>query len=328
MRIRCRYHTTTVSNVNGSILDCADLVPVVVSIQEGMRCYTFMSDIYGQMSRANQSNGGQFQLQFELFPQFRIELNGSLLSESWGNDEFPDEASTDSSNTLGKRSGKVFLTLHDPKLLPDMQDIPLHQIMSGDSTRMVDIRFEKTVEVLLQPPYNTRCYPYDALQEGTPDLDPDEWSSLWYIDLYQYRSTGECILYCLWNHLKGAKCLNPNSIFTFELANASETVRRGQLSPSDADVSLQFCNASKESSLWYVSVKQRCLQMCRTDCRVETFNMDANIIEYEGVPEAHTAVIDITWSPESFTYIEHKEKMGSTEMMGELGGKEATFAYL
>lgn len=81
---------------------------------------------------------------------------------------------------------------------------------------------------------------------------------------------------------------------------------------------LQFCPYDNSSLNSYQKYKQDCLKDCNKACNVESYSMDPNILDYGSDMNTGTTII-ISWSPEAFTYIEHKERMDLPWFLGNIG---------
>jgi hypothetical protein len=94
-----------------------------------------MSDIQGQMSRANANNEGQFQLEFERFPMIVMDISGKLLTNPPPAVPPPDDMTNETRAMIeskkaskAKATSGIFIALHSPMELSYMQDIPMHRI--------------------------------------------------------------------------------------------------------------------------------------------------------------------------------------------------------
>src|SRR5699024_4552426 len=139
IEIDCRLYNTTLGKPEKQkVHRCTDIVPVVVSMQEGHKCFTFFSDIYGNMSRMDKLYPNREQMNFDAVPVIQLSLEGRFLAgntifrhirisnsfhkSSWGDMNM---------NRTGIAYSGMYITLHDPAILPDMYSFPYYRLKRG-----------------------------------------------------------------------------------------------------------------------------------------------------------------------------------------------------
>lgn len=178
---------------------CEDLVPVVISMQEGHRCFTYFSDIYGQATRNVKTKLG-LTLKFDRRPQIQLMINGDYMFGVAVSQKILSQ--NNSQNEPTTTFSGVHFALHDPTILPDMLGLGFHQLKPQ---HIHSFPFNKRVQVLIEPPYND-CYTYSSFKTNF---------SKGVFSLKKYRTRGECFLHCQWKTLnKRQPCANYYSIYT------------------------------------------------------------------------------------------------------------------
>lgn len=86
----------------------------------------------------------------------------------------------------------------------------------------------------------------------------------------------------------------------------------------DDNSHVNFCPYDNNTLNNYQKYKQNCLEKCNKACFVESYSIDPNILDYGSDMISGTTIM-ISWSPESFTYIEHKERMDLSWFLGNIG---------
>lgn len=313
----CQLAITTVStgiyNYGHKILyDCAEIVEPIVSMEEGNKCFTFFSDIYGNMSRAQ----NQPLLEFESFPQITIVFNDKHLDSVASRAMLATDPEPNNSATYG-----VYLVLHSPMALPLMQELTMHRIVRQKSST---IRFMKLIEKLKPSPYQTNCYEYDYGSTSMPVSRDSRilssQNSLSDSGLSTYRSPGECILYCMWRVMFNTLCVHWYGIYTWEQVRIEESqyrlFRESRHYPFERNLNYCGQNINKTYQL-YSDARKSCLQACNSACSIETFGID-NLYDFETL-DGRT-IVQIEWSTKPTVYISHQEKFTTPGFLGNIGG--------
>lgn len=330
--ISCQFYSTSVLGLRNELFlaNCTDAVPIVISMQEGQKCFTFFSNIHGEMSRIFEQKNNSWNMEFQKFPTIQLRISGKLLSYPFWNDDWTSEFSNNSNkNDVNKVSPGLFVTVHDPTQLSYMQGIPLYRIQPGKD---IDLRFQKKVEILKEYPYSTNCYNYETSLILNPEIIDERvltsrsgWTPF---GKAIYRSQGECFLYCIWRRVNTDRCVNIYSIFTTDQIFAAEfkvdqMILHGRLPQNPNFLNdmgkIRYCKNNNDSINDYLRNKEYCLIYCNRACRVNSFFMDPNILDYEGL-DPNITTINIQWAPKPYTYISHREKLDLNEFLGTLGG--------
>uniref|UniRef100_A0A6P6YI58 Uncharacterized protein LOC113798559 n=1 Tax=Dermatophagoides pteronyssinus TaxID=6956 RepID=A0A6P6YI58_DERPT len=349
----CRFYPNALDlneKTKSKFFNCSDLAPVVVSMQEGHKCFTFFSDIFGDISRLYNDNYGQdntkenlpIMMDFDQFPFLEINIKGKYLqSVANGQDQWHSNSLFDNSE-IGETIG-IFIVLHSPTILADMLSLSYHRIFPRKYTQ---IQFIKMTEKRKPRPYRTKCFDYNRLVNITPDDQQQkvfrEHGQIEQKDLKLFRSRGECFLYCMWRYLgHNEQCLNFYTIFTGHLFSMETQCRTFDLLQRDMNeineqwknrwkimdnitdaliryTHIKFCSIN-DSFQQYGQIKRKCLENCPTECFSETFwidtsyNLDMNLYKND-------SLIRIEWSTEPVAYIEHREKFTTSSFLGNIGG--------
>ena len=337
--IECTYFSSTVASLKSFNISCNNVVPIMVSIEEGRKCLTIFSDIQGQLSQINVKTQKKYYLEYERFPLIKVIVKGKLLtnppteSSFFSNDILPNvtnQMDDFATKTNIKSKSGLFIGLHNPKLMTYMNEITMHRIQPGKN---FDIRFEKKVEVLKEPPYTTKCFKYSPMRQMKPDqLDQSSLFGRYTTTrsgLAIYRSRGECFVYCIWRTINSSRCINIYSIFMKDLVMPSElywqrVMNEGGVKQINWNVfnqngKIRFCSPTNRSLSEYLYYKQQCLNQCNKACVVNSFSMGANILDSDA-PNPNISIIDIQWAPNPYTFLSHKEKLNLNEFLGTLGG--------
>lgn len=189
----------TKPNFDEVLHSCEEYVPAVISMQEGHRCYTYFSDIYGQTTR-NMRKKKELVLKFDRQPVIQLLINGSYVFGVSVSSNVPSE--NRSRNEPFTAFSGMYIALHDNTILPDMLGLGFHQLKPQ---HIVNIPFSKRIQMLIQPPYSD-CKKYNLLESN---FSTGNMSSK------KYRTRGECFLHCQWEILnKDQPCVNYYSIYT------------------------------------------------------------------------------------------------------------------
>ena len=290
------------------------------------------------------------QLSFDAVPVIRFYLKGNFLS---GNSIFRYEflgrqlhnsslANNINLSRAGKKFSGMYITLHDPAILPDMYNFRYYRLQRG---KVMVVPFVKTVQR-----FNSHCMDYRTDHENVrPDelnIDALHGSQNLSTSLWLYRSRGECILYCLWRKQKNAnKCVNFFSIFTLEIVQQAQFYRfadwlkemtrleNGQIGskadarifgnnypyPDDAPFWVKFCSRAIHSYKDYLKSRRQCLQICPPACNVENY-AEQNVYNYKLDTKTNSSIVEVVWAPKPVTYVHHRSKLESSEFLGSLGG--------
>ena len=343
---KVQSNVTTINEIN-----CTDLVPMIKSIQEGHKCFTFFSDIYGQVTRSIKHSSSLL-LQFDQFPQIHLKVGGWLFATNSHDSTIEKKNQQKELSLTG-----MYMNIHDPTILPDMYDMTFHQLVPGKFT---NVPFVKRVQKLLPSPYKTQCYEYGISNQN--DLDHYNMERLRFEVLTKaggelsndglsiYRTRGECLLYCMWRILNTNKCVNFYSIYTekiynndvggrainilrstlanissqkFNLENDQVFRIKNNVIKKNYDINnlIRICIKTDESFEKYIQTKYQCLKTCPDACIVETFMEDSIIDENQEVPIETTARINIQWAPKAIINIVHRPKLDISEFLGTLGGQ-------
>lgn len=312
---------------------CDQVAPVVVSMEEGHKCFTYFSDVHGGV---NQSKVKDFQMEFERFPKISLTFSAKHLNSKpkWNKEQFEMKEKIEDENSAG-----IYLVLHSPGILPDMLGLTLRRVKPG---KAVSVRFTKMIEDLKEPPYKTGCFPYPLSENQSPtESDPYVLESKKKLPptsgLSIYRSQGECFLYCMWRVLGHAQpCVNFYNIFTEEqlfneqmqrqkwhLLEQKRKLEQGLKNFSiwiDKPKPIVFCNKTTNGYSDYVKVRADCINTCRPACHKETFSI-GNVMEmtYDESPNINS-IYTIEWSTDPVIYIEHREKFTTPGFLGNIGG--------
>ena len=307
---------TKIQNAEKYALNCSQLVEPVYSMQEGHRCFTYFSDIYGQTTRAVDKNP-QLRLNFDRDPEIKLEIRGQFLFGI-------------STNQVGSGNAKqtptftgMYLNVHDPTILPDMYGLPFHQLFPG---YRINVPFAKRVQYLLPYPFDTACHKYTSKRR---DYNTGVINSQ-----FELRTIGECFLHCMWNLLNANKCANFYSIYTKEmvkkeilsgftkdlrdLIKSSENLLNASLSIDPNDL-FKLCPKDENSFSSYASVKDTCMLNCPLPCKVNTFD-EVQAVSLKDSDEG-VAIAHIWWAPQPVTEIRHTPKWNFTDFLGTIGGQ-------
>lgn len=300
--LECLFLSSTVNVPNPRKYNCTDLAPLVVSMQEGHKCFTYFSDLYGHISRSPSAT----QMTFDLFPKIQLRLSDRFLMGS--------PSSRYSLLQKHLRQGQnqtnagIYLTLHTPSVLPDMVNVAYHRLMPNRSTA---VRFLKMEEYLRPPPYNTDCFEYRPQQHSPPEVSDVSAlsgnSSLSSLGLY--RSRGECLLYCIWRTVNNRGCVNFYSLFTGPLVQYAEQLAGGE--------HLTFCPISTHSFKPFLKQREACKNECKSSCHTEHYLID-NIVDED--LRDNQNLIDIEWGTKPVTLVRHMQKFTLVNFLGNIGG--------
>lgn len=298
---------------------CEDVASVVVSMQEGYKCFTYFSDIFGDMTRTN----GKFMMDFERFP----EIDLSLFS---GNEILPEEANESmkfftmkSKFAPDSEDGGLYLVLHSPLILPYMEEQTMHRIKQN---RLVEIRFVKMIEKLKPSPYKTDCYSYNSEQRIKPGLADRlillKHSPLSNSGLNYYRSHGECFLYCMWRLMNYKGCVDWYSIFTIDQLKMQEKIDLFFNMSShyrNHSNQIHFCPLTDDSYSKFSKNRKTCNANCKNACVIETYSIES-FYDTTLITSQPTSQVRIVWSTKSVVYISHQEKFTTPGFIGNIGG--------
>lgn len=331
--VKCTFVNSTMSKKESLRVNCSHVVKPVISIQEGRYCVTYFSDLQGQMRKLRNE---KFMFNYDYFPQIELEINGTLLQKSITSDTTIEDDENTTENAIKATANKninpgLFITVGDPGEFPLMEDISFHKLQDK---KIVDIRFQKKIEILKKPPFETKCFDYtENLYGKKPNIYDNALKmknkTFQYTDLKNFRSRGECILFCLWGHINDHDCVNIYSIFNFDLIdstdhyffdkqNMRESFNKTSMFNSVGRV--QFCDYDSTSLKEYQSNKRKCLDHCNKACLVESYSMDPNILDYGSDVQNGTNVV-VSWSPENYVFIRHNERMDQFWFLGNIGGQ-------
>nr|XP_046908424.1 uncharacterized protein LOC124490006 [Dermatophagoides farinae] len=334
-----------------------DLAPVVVSMQEGHKCFTYFSDLFGDISRLYNNNNnnddddyGQnnqnstIMMDFDRFPYLEISVKGKYLqSATNGRNQIKSSNLLYDNSEIGETIG-IFIVLHSPTILADMLSLSYHRIFPR---KYMQIQFIKMHEKRRPWPYRTKCFDYNRLVNITPDDQQQsvfrEHNKIDEQDLQLFRSRGECFLYCMWRQLgHDERCLNFYTIFTGHLYAMETQCRTFDLLLREMneiindqwknrwkimdEISnallrnshIEFCNINDSFQL-YGQVKRDCLANCPSECHSETFWIDTSY-NLDMNMNDNDSLIRIEWSTEPVAYIEHREKFTTSSFLGNIGG--------
>lgn len=310
VKIKCLLVSNTVENIGGSNMhNCNEIVPPVVSIaNRGSKCWTFFSDINGQMT---QSNSAAKVMSFDYLPMVMLQIGGPWLQRR-----------------------RLFVAVHNPYILPGMIDADFHEVKQG---KMIDFRAAKTVQHFKPPPSMPFCAMYRKKHHLAKR--PDEIDILTVTsndDLKTnagmpiYRNQGECILYAMFRKLYNfdLQCISPTVIFTeneLELLHlyAELNINKNQSSSRNTvDNSTHwtpFCKEPLTDALNRVAALRYQLErLCPLSCHTETFEtpwIDA-VSQKEDTQKGYVAVS----FAQTVTLIRHRETLGFENFLGLLGG--------
>lgn len=291
-----------------NVKNCTKLVPVVVSMQEGQKCFTFFSNLFGNMYLELQN-----QMDFERSSYVEIVLkNKYLLSmiDSSGENFFNNSNKTENIQT------GIFMAIHSPTTLTNIMEIDYHRI---SPSKLIKVRFIKTRIISQPPPYKTMCVNYPIISKQT------NYSKLSTpINPQNYGTQGECFLYCLLSNTylqsykKNELCMNFYSIFTKEPILLEEKLLEEGLFNYSKNARIKFCTFRNKSYEEYSTTRSSCLSLCRKPCLEELYNIDN--VDINNIDNEHS-MIRVEWSTEPVVNIEHKIKMSKYTFFGNFGGQ-------
>lgn len=323
----CRIYPD--SSNNSDYYDCADITSIVITMQEGHKCFTFFSDIFADVSQRLYQSSATFNktliLKFDQFPYIDFSIKGKYLQPRYINN-LSDKY--DSQRKFG-----IFLSIHTPAMLPDMLSLSSRRLFQKKYSRF---RFVKMIEQLQPWPYRTKCFYYHRLNNNLQANVFGSKSTIHRSELKYFRSRGECFLYCMWRQLGHyPKCINFFTIFTqdfyyleinyrifllFEnLFNFKNTIFITNLTHLYKEsLKLPFCsiNSSVHS---YGNVKQNCLVHCPEECLADKFWIDTNY-NLDINSDSNDSLIRIEWSTEPIVNIKHRKKYTIENFLGHIGG--------
>ncbi|KAI2805275.1 hypothetical protein BLOT_004269 [Blomia tropicalis] len=316
--IDCSFYSSTIE-FEVTKFDCQDMMKV--TIQEGHKCFTFFSDIYGELTKAIQKNSNLI-MRFDQFPQIIFDISGNFLFDPFPELHWHKTHSTfNDMSKVSKMEPGLFLTIHDPSALPDMFNMYFHQLIPGTLTFLP---FLKRVQKLLPSPYITKCFNYNSklLPFKTIKI-MNNWKSS--------RTRGECILHCMWDSLNKNHCIHFYSIFDKEMifneeANKSNKELLKMLLQNKSMINatvdgkierfLKMCQQGQVHYRHYVKTKEMCFNHCPVECTETTF-FDMNINEYTHSDNTSSRVI-IEWAAQPVTNIIHQPKWDLWDLLGTL----------
>lgn len=282
---------------DSALESCSQVAPVVVSMQEGHKCFTYFSDIYGHMTGLARSEQRQrYQMEFELLPYIALRLSNKFLS--W--------KPLSRKRQMEPQSG-LSIVLHSPDVLPSMLELSWHSLRPAS---MLSVKFAKMVESLKPWPFVTDCHQYTPTHLHQHVHLPDS----------VFLSNGECILQCLWLTLRNQTCVNFFTIFTEEMLRRDEQAQGEWPVNGTAHMELQFCQSGDAQYQLYTSARKQCLRECHKSCRIETYSIRSVTDLTDVLPGAQDSLVMLEWSTESVISIRHQEKMSLQQFLGNIGG--------
>ena len=255
-KILCKFYNNTISSSFSQTkplnqVNCESIVSPVVSMQEGHKCVTYFSDLYGEVTRKRQKDPQQVQMNFDFEPVIMLLIKGEFLNSNTiktdisGKEENKNsknenkehkkskDKNGDDENIYGDGKGfwtnindqngnaytGLYIAVHDPTAMPDMFYTRFHRL---DRDQDLSIQFVKQIIKQLPPPYKTNCFHYkNKILESPALVDSDTLTGVKQIltrsGLSLYRSRGECYIYCMWRMLNTRRCVNFFSAYTKEL---------------------------------------------------------------------------------------------------------------
>lgn len=342
--VKCRLFSNSYEPPSKqNTFDCVQIAAVVRSAEEGHKCFTYFSNIYGKKSMMiDNSKMEPDLLKFDQVPVIRFEISGKFLlgksvyrleriknsihKSSWG------DMRTDRS---GISYSGIYVSLHDPDILPDMSSLQYYRLQAG---KVTVIPFRKRIHKLKPTEGTDNCYSYrnDYSRLVLDQMDIEGFVRRSNIttgaSLSLYRSRSECFLYCLWRLLNAKRCVNLFSIFTLEMVQQEQYYRKwlhSIKSGLDDDLAteqnyprwrVQFCGRSIDSYRAYLAGRQRCMLLCPSNCTVENF-AEESVYSYAFQGQANSTYLEVLWSRQPITYVEQRTKMNIHEFLGSLGGQ-------
>lgn len=297
---------------NRTLYKCSDIAPVVVSMQEGQKCFTFFSDMFGDMKRALAKEPTNYLMQFERFPFIELKLKNKYLQGLI--DSIGEKFFTNDSANADVQAG-IFIALHSATILPNILELNYHRLTPS---KMIKVSFLKTIQELQPPPYKTNCINYKHREEK---VSQNEILVMNYRPASDYESRGECFIYCMWIRLNIKDCINFFSIFTSEPVILVEKMFNElikKMNGTTKDKYLTFCPFTEKTFEDYQINRKACLQECRSPCYQELFSIN-NIDNYNTDTEDYT-MMQIEWSTEAVVHVQHKVKLGGYTFLGNFGG--------
>lgn len=297
------------------VFNCSDLASVVTSMQEGHKCFTYFSDIYGQMSELRASEKRKiYEMKYENYPSIIFRFSKKYL---------PHDSLYRADIVLNRQTDQtsgVFIVIHSPTILPHMVQLSLHPLTVSN---VIQVNFIKMVEYLQKWPYDTNC-------DENYITRRKHWKHRNTID--KALSRGDCFLECLWPRLRNRNCINFFTIFTDKLVQREYHDQHLLRNPqkcmnnvTDADYtpnipSMRFCAHTDHEYQLYTTQRKRCMEICRPACCVEDYRIES--FWEMGTDDTFDgdSLVNIQWSDQPVVIVKHKPRFQISQLLGNIGG--------